>query len=61
MLGSVTESTAHFAQEREELTCLWLMPYLNRFLKGNQHTMAITGPPGSGESILATVINDHLQ
>ncbi|OJJ87625.1 NACHT domain protein [Aspergillus glaucus CBS 516.65] len=61
VLANITESTAHFAQEREESTCLWLMPYLNRFLKGEQHTMAITGRPGSGKSILATVINDHLQ
>ena len=60
-LGNIIESTAQFAQEREESTCLWLMPYLNRFLKGEQHTMAITGQPGSGKSILATVINDHLQ
>ncbi|ODM18730.1 hypothetical protein SI65_05347 [Aspergillus cristatus] len=61
VLGNITESTAHFAQEREESTSVWLMPYLNRFLKGDQHTMAITGQPGSGKSILATVINDHLQ
>lgn len=61
VLANFTENTAHFAQEREESTCLWLMPYLNRFLKGDQHTMAITGQPGSGKSILATVINDHLQ
>ena len=61
VLANFTETTTHFAQEREESTCLWLMPYLNRFLKGEQHTMAITGQPGSGKSILATVINDHLQ
>lgn len=61
VLGNITERTAQFAQEREESTCLWLMPYLNRFLKSDQHTMVITGQPGSGKSILATVINDQLQ
>ncbi|KAI9368154.1 hypothetical protein BJX61DRAFT_546814 [Aspergillus egyptiacus] len=61
VLADITKSTAQFAQEREESTCLWVNPYLVRFLKGQQRTLAITGKPGSGKSILATVINDQLQ
>ncbi|KAL5045392.1 hypothetical protein BDW71DRAFT_208465 [Aspergillus fruticulosus] len=61
VLGNIAEFTAHFAQEREESTCLWMAPYLTRFLKSNQKTLFISGKPGSGKPILATVINDHLQ
>ncbi|KAL3448230.1 hypothetical protein BJX65DRAFT_295132 [Aspergillus insuetus] len=61
VLTHVTKFTAQFAQEREESTCLWLNPYITRFLKSDRKTLAITGKPGSGKSILATVINDQLQ
>ncbi|KAJ0421188.1 hypothetical protein BJY00DRAFT_312374 [Aspergillus carlsbadensis] len=61
VLTHITKFTAQFAQEREESTCLWLNPYITRFLKSDQRTLAITGKPGSGKSILATVINDQLQ
>ncbi|KAF7166709.1 hypothetical protein CNMCM5623_000253 [Aspergillus felis] len=60
-LSNITEFTAHLAQEREESTCLWMAPYLTRFLKSDQKTMFISGKPGSGKTILATVINDYLQ
>ncbi|KAE8373995.1 hypothetical protein BDV26DRAFT_300630 [Aspergillus bertholletiae] len=61
VLANVVEATAQLAQEREESTCVWVMPYLKRFLKGSRQTLAISGNSGSGKSILATVINDHLQ
>ncbi|KAL4996903.1 hypothetical protein BDV10DRAFT_186709 [Aspergillus recurvatus] len=61
VLTHATKFTAQFAQEQEESTCLWLNPYISRFLRSDQKTMAITGKPGSGKSILATVINDKLQ
>jgi DNA replication protein DnaC len=61
VLNNTTEFTAHFAQEREESTCLWMAPYLTRFLKSDQKTMFISGKPGSGKTILASVINDYLQ
>ncbi|PKX90746.1 uncharacterized protein P174DRAFT_423609 [Aspergillus novofumigatus IBT 16806] len=61
VLCNMTEFTANFAQEREESTCLWTAPYLTRFLKSDQKTMFVSGKPGSGKSILATVINDYLQ
>ncbi|KAL2812968.1 hypothetical protein BJX63DRAFT_432256 [Aspergillus granulosus] len=61
VLTQVTKFTAQFAQEREESTCLWLNPYIMRFLKSDQKVFTITGKPGSGKSILATVINDQLQ
>ncbi|KAG2026218.1 hypothetical protein GB937_001725 [Aspergillus fischeri] len=61
VLSSITEFTAHFAQEREESTCLWMAPYLTGFLKSDQKTLFICGKPGAGKTILATVINDYLQ
>lgn len=61
ILSNFNEFTAHFAQEREESTCLWMAPYLTRFLKSDQKTLFISGKPGSGKTILAMVINDYLQ
>jgi ABC-type polysaccharide/polyol phosphate transport system ATPase subunit len=61
VLANVVEATSQFAQEREESTCVWMLPHLTRFLKLDQQMLTITGSPGSGKSILATVINDHLQ
>ncbi|PYI06981.1 hypothetical protein BO78DRAFT_342291 [Aspergillus sclerotiicarbonarius CBS 121057] len=61
VLANITETTAHFAQEREESTCLWATQYLTRFLKSNQQVLSFVGKQGSGKSILSTVIHDHLQ
>ncbi|KAH8423418.1 uncharacterized protein LDX57_001179 [Aspergillus melleus] len=61
VLANMVESMAHLAQEREELTCLWLTPYLTRFMKGNQKTLAISGKAGSGKTIASSVIADNLQ
>ncbi|KAJ5536107.1 hypothetical protein N7513_009293 [Penicillium frequentans] len=60
-LAHVTEALAPSAQEREEATCMWVRPYLTRFLKGEQQVLSITGKPGSGKTVLSTVINDYLQ
>ncbi|KAJ5102654.1 hypothetical protein N7532_003183 [Penicillium argentinense] len=61
VLAYVTEATAPSAQEREEATCMWVKPYLTRFLKGEQQVLSITGKPGCGKTVLSTVINDYLQ
>ncbi|KAL4888861.1 hypothetical protein BDV59DRAFT_205714 [Aspergillus ambiguus] len=61
VLANVTQNAAHLAQDREELTCLWMTPYLTRFLKSNKKTLAISGKPGSGKTILSSVMIDHLQ
>jgi hypothetical protein len=61
VVAHVTEATAPSAQEREEATCMWVKPYLTRFLKGEQQVLSITGKPGSGKTVLSTVINDYLQ
>lgn len=61
-LANVTEAVSQFAQDREEMTCLWMTPYLARFLKSQDlKTLAITGKPGSGRTVLASVIVDYLQ
>uniref|UniRef100_A0A093V712 Vegetative incompatibility protein HET-E-1 n=1 Tax=Talaromyces marneffei PM1 TaxID=1077442 RepID=A0A093V712_TALMA len=62
VLANVAENTTHLAHDREELTCLWLSPYLTRFLKSQQLSgLSISGAPGSGKTVLASVIVDHLQ
>jgi hypothetical protein len=43
------------------MTCLWMNPYLTRFLKSDNHALAFTGAPGSGKTVLASVIIDRLQ
>lgn len=52
---------SHLAHDREELTCLWVGPYLTRFLKGENNTLSISGKPGSGKTVLSSVIVDYLQ
>ncbi|KAK1138393.1 hypothetical protein N8T08_002640 [Aspergillus melleus] len=61
VLTNVAETTSHLAHERAELTCLWMAPYLTRFLKSQNRTLTIGGKPGSGKTVLASVIVDHLQ
>jgi Cdc6-like AAA superfamily ATPase len=61
VLRNVAETTSHLAHDRAELTCLWLGPSLARFLKGSAKSLCITGKPGSGKTVLASVINDQLQ
>ncbi|KAL8243906.1 hypothetical protein R6Q59_010164 [Mikania micrantha] len=47
--------------DRQALTCLWLQPYLTRFLNSNRDSFIITGGLGSGKSVLAATIVDTLQ
>ncbi|KAJ5102456.1 hypothetical protein N7532_002985 [Penicillium argentinense] len=60
VLSRVAENTSHFAHEREEMTCRWVGPSLSDFLKSPQRTLSIFGRPGSGKTILASVIVDSL-
>lgn len=43
------------------MTCLWMAPYLTHFLKSDKSTLSFTGKPGSGKTVLASVIVDRLQ
>ncbi|KAJ5322016.1 uncharacterized protein N7506_011146 [Penicillium brevicompactum] len=61
VLSHLAENTSHLAYEREEMTCLWMNPYLTHFLKSDKHALAFTGAPGSGKTVLASVIVDRLQ
>ncbi|KAF7589548.1 hypothetical protein BBP40_004171 [Aspergillus hancockii] len=62
VLADVADATSQLAQDREELTCLWVKQYLTRFLKSQQlRILSLAGKPGSGKSVLASVIVDHLQ
>ncbi|KAK6078425.1 nacht domain protein [Seiridium cupressi] len=61
VLTNVAVGLSLLAHDREELTCLWVGPYLTRFLKGQDTILSISGKPGSGKSIVASVIVDYLQ
>ncbi|KAJ5208753.1 hypothetical protein N7449_003132 [Penicillium cf. viridicatum] len=61
VVAHITEAMAPSGQEREEGTCMWMKPYLMRFLKGKQQVLSITGKSGSGKTVLSTVINDYMQ
>lgn len=61
VLSHLAENTSHLAHEREEMTCLWVSQHLTNFLKSQKRTLAITGKPGSGKTVLASVIVDRLQ
>ncbi|KAF7170382.1 hypothetical protein CNMCM6106_005111 [Aspergillus hiratsukae] len=61
VLGNVAEQSSHLAHDREEMTCLWMAPYLARFLKSPLKALSIAGKPGSGRTVLASVIVDQLQ
>ncbi|CAG8900204.1 unnamed protein product [Penicillium egyptiacum] len=61
VLTHLAENTSHLAHEREEMTCLWMNPYLIHFLKSDNHILAFTGALGSGKTVLASVLVDRLQ
>lgn len=61
VLARLAEAASHLAQDREEMTCLWMAPYLARFLKSDLKALTITGKPGSGKTVLSSVIMDQLQ
>ncbi|KAJ6016828.1 hypothetical protein N7451_000207 [Penicillium sp. IBT 35674x] len=61
VLAHLAENTSHLAHEREEMTCLWVSQHLTNFLKSQKRTLAITGKPGSGKTVTASVIIDRLQ
>ncbi|KAJ5727408.1 hypothetical protein N7493_005228 [Penicillium malachiteum] len=61
VLAHLAENTSHLAHEREEMTCLWVSSYLSHFLKSSNRALAITGKPGSGKTVTASVIIDRLQ
>ncbi|PLN80694.1 hypothetical protein BDW42DRAFT_185851 [Aspergillus taichungensis] len=61
VLANITHTSAQSAQDREESSCLWMTPYLNRFLKSDKSTLVFSGKPGSGRTILSSVMVDQLQ
>ncbi|OQD60485.1 hypothetical protein PENPOL_c023G04743 [Penicillium polonicum] len=61
VVADASEATVPSAREREEATCMWVKPYLTRFLKGDEQVLSVTGKPGSGKTVLSTVIDDYLQ
>lgn len=61
VLENIAGSASQLAHEREELTCLYIGTHLTRFLRGSHKIMSLHGAPGSGKSVLASVIVDYLQ
>ncbi|PWY75001.1 NACHT domain protein [Aspergillus heteromorphus CBS 117.55] len=61
VLSNVAETVSHLAHDREEMTCRWVKPYLFDFLTSQKKVLSIVGKPGSGKTVLASVIVDSLQ
>ena len=61
VIASLADSASHLDHERQELTCLWIGPYLTRFLAGSAKTLSLSGKAGSGKTVLASVVVNHLQ
>ncbi|KAJ5082249.1 hypothetical protein N7532_011292 [Penicillium argentinense] len=61
VLSHIAENSSHLAHDREEMTCQWVDQYLAHFLKGPETIMSFYGKPGSGKTVLASVIVDILQ
>lgn len=61
VLSNVAEQSSHLAHDWEEITYLWMAPYLARFLKSPLKALAIAGKPSSRQTVLALVIVDQLQ
>ncbi|PYH95457.1 NACHT domain protein [Aspergillus ellipticus CBS 707.79] len=61
VLSNVAETVSHLAHDREEMTCRWVKPYLFDFLTSQNKVLSIAGKPGSGKTVLASVIVDSLQ
>ncbi|KAI1854293.1 hypothetical protein JX266_001434 [Neoarthrinium moseri] len=60
-LAKTAAGSSLLAHDREELTCLWVGSNLARFLKGQEKILSISGKPGSGKTIVSSVIVDYLQ
>ena len=46
---------------RDEYTCEWFHRYLVDFARGNDDVLAVTGPTGSGKSVIADGVVGRLQ
>ncbi|GCB24073.1 hypothetical protein AAWM_06958 [Aspergillus awamori] len=61
VLSNVAETVSHLAHDREENTCRWVKQALFDFVTSENKVMSIVGKPGSGKTVLASVIVDNLQ
>ncbi|KAF5861218.1 hypothetical protein ETB97_000473 [Aspergillus alliaceus] len=61
VLAGFAKTGARLSSRREAITCSWIWPYVTRFLKSQRKTLCFAGSPGSGRSVLASVILDNLQ
>lgn len=61
VLATLSRDHTIVAETQAEFTCLWFQKPLTRFINGKDNFLHITGPPGSGKSILAGSITDRLQ
>jgi ABC-type uncharacterized transport system fused permease/ATPase subunit len=58
---TVFSDRAAARSRRDEYTCEWFQRTLLDFTRGNGEILAITGPSGSGKSMLASWVTERLQ
>lgn len=61
VLSNVAETVSHLAHDREENTCRWVKQALFDFVTSENKVLSIVGKPGSGKTVLASVLVDNLQ
>ncbi|THW36752.1 hypothetical protein D6C90_00605 [Aureobasidium pullulans] len=61
LLRSISAESLTYASQYDEYTCEWFQRHLLEFTRSDQDILAITGPPGSGKSVLSSWIQERLQ
>ncbi|KAF2722764.1 hypothetical protein K431DRAFT_221415 [Polychaeton citri CBS 116435] len=61
LLTTISEDFSMHLEGQAEFTCLWFQKQLISFIQNSGKVMAITGPEGSGKTVLSASIAERLQ
>ena len=61
VLKTILDDRLAAGGHRDEYTCEWFHRYLVDFARGNDDLLAVTGPAGSGKSVIADWVVGRLQ
>lgn len=61
LLRSISAESLTHASQYDEYTCEWFQKHLLEFTRSHEDIFAVTGPPGSGKSVLSSWIQERLQ